>query len=222
MGPIFAPSVEAARLQLVAAIRAPNTVTAHSQAWKNFRARCDGQCLPALPSNPEVVAAFAVELAMARGLRPSTAALHVAAITYFHRQAGLAPPVDSSVHHLLQGAKRIGAEPCGKAALSVDQSRRMVAMTPPTTRGLRDRAILLVGFATASRRSNLSALDVGDVDFRPQGLAVRAARQKNNQVGAARLRPSCAAGFGLKTWPGRCSNSSPASPAFRTQMPSRL
>jgi integrase len=62
----------------------------------------------------------------------------------------------------------------------------MLRMTPDNLRGIRDRALLLVGFAGAFRRSELVALDVADVALTPEGLLLTLRRSKTDQEGAGR------------------------------------
>jgi site-specific recombinase XerD len=76
---------------------------------------------------------------------------------------------------------------------------------PPSLRGLRDRALLVLGFAGALRRSELVALDVEDLEETAEGLLVRIRRSKTDQEGAgdfvsiphgSRLRPVA----GVRAW----------------------
>ena len=64
--------------------------------------------------------------------------------------------------------------------------------SPLTVRGIRDRAIILLGFAGALRRSELVALNVADIDTTEHGLLVRISRSKTDQEaeGAAVAIPS--------------------------------
>jgi site-specific recombinase XerD len=64
--------------------------------------------------------------------------------------------------------------------------RAMVLMTPDTLSGLRDRALLLLGFAGAFRRSELVALNVADIAECEGGLRVRVRRSKTDQEGQGR------------------------------------
>jgi integrase len=113
--------------------------------------------------------------------------MRVAAVAYFHRKAGLESPASASVvREVICGAKRLSKPAIGKAAFSADQVRAMVSSLPGTPQGKRNRAILCLGFATALRRSNLSALTLSDIEFRPEGVAIRVLREKQNQVGEPR------------------------------------
>jgi integrase len=60
----------------------------------------------------------------------------------------------------------------------------MLSRAPDTLIGLRDRALLLVGFAGAFRRSELVALDVEDLEFTEDGMKVLIRRSKTDQEGA--------------------------------------
>src|SRR3989442_4717742 len=79
-----------------------------------------------------------------------------------------------------------GTAQVGKAPVVVDELRRMVDALPGSTLGVRDRALLLLGFAGAFRRSELVGLDVGDVRQTADGLVVTVRRSKTDQEGAGR------------------------------------
>ena len=64
--------------------------------------------------------------------------------------------------------------------------RSMVEHLPTTTLGVRDRALILLGFAGAMRRSELVGLDVADVATTDDGLVVAIRRSKTDQAGAGR------------------------------------
>ena len=56
--------------------------------------------------------------------------------------------------------------------------------------GLRDRAVLLLGFAGAFRRGELVSLDVADVTFSSDGLVVQLRRSKTEDRKSTRLNSS--------------------------------
>jgi site-specific recombinase XerD len=62
----------------------------------------------------------------------------------------------------------------------VDDVKRMVGKLPGTRFGVRDRALLLLGFAGAFRRSELVSLDFADLEFSSAGLIVTLRRAKND------------------------------------------
>jgi integrase len=83
------------------------------------------------------------------------------------------------------GAYREHGRPAQKAAaLTLAMLRRLVATCDTSARGRRDRALLLIGFAGALRRSELVALRVEDVSVVAGGLRLRIARSKTDPAGA--------------------------------------
>ena len=77
-----------------------------------------------------------------------------------------------------------GTAPDKASPLTVDLLRRTIDALPPGLAGTRDRALLLVGFAGALRRSELIALDVDDVDPVSEGLVLTKRRSKTDQEAA--------------------------------------
>jgi integrase len=88
----------------------------------------------------------------------------------------------------LAGIRRtIGTEQASKAGISIEELRRMVATCDRETKaGLRDRALLVLAFAGAFRRSELVALDVADVEQVPDGLRILVRRSKTDQEAVKR------------------------------------
>jgi site-specific recombinase XerD len=140
--------------------------------------------VPSLPSSPQTVAAFLAGEAN-RGIRPATIARRLAAIRYAHKLAGH-PSLTASetVKATLRGIKRtIRTAPKRKAPATSDKIVAMAMSTGTGPRGLRDRALLLLGFAGAFRRSELVAVDVGDLQFCDGGLRVKIRHSKTDQEG---------------------------------------
>ena len=108
------------------------------------------------------------------GTKPSTLGRRVAAIRYAHKLEHLDTPTDSeAVKATLRGIRRtVGTAKARKAPAVADKVRAMVALAPESLAGLRDRALLLLGFAGAFRRSELVALDVADIAETKTGLLV--------------------------------------------------
>jgi integrase len=79
-----------------------------------------------------------------------------------------------------------GTAPSAKTPTLTYDIRAMVSTLPDGLLGIRDRALLLVGFAGAFRRSELIAIDCADVDITRDGLVVMLRRSKTDQEGAGR------------------------------------
>src|SRR5262245_47519267 len=109
----------------------------------------------------------------------------LAAIRYAHKLAGHEPPTNSeAVKATLRGIRRTaGSAPARKAPATAEKALAMVAKAGTDLKGLRDRAILLLGFAGAFRRSELVALNIEDIEFCDGGLRVAIRRSKTDQEG---------------------------------------
>ena len=95
-----------------------------------------------------------------------------------------------------------GATKEGKAPLLTDDLRLMVARLPDNILGLRDRALLLLGFAGAFRRSELVGLNIEDLEPAPEGLIVHLRSSKTDQEGQGSIK-GIPYGFRPETCPVR-------------------
>ena len=185
------PAELTATLELAAdcakASKAPATQAAYASDFRIFDSWCRARGLSALPASAATVAAFLADEATA-GKRASTLGRRLAAIRYFHRADGHeTPTADEKVKAVLSGIRRtIGAVPVRKKAATSDIVLGMVCGKGHSLRELRDRAILLLGFAGAFRRSELVALDVVDIEWTTEGALVTIRRSKTDQEGLGR------------------------------------
>ena len=164
--------------------KSPGTRRAYASDWRAFSAFCDARGLEAMPATPGTAARF-LSLQADSGLKASTIGRRAAAIAYFHKLAGHEPPTSSeAVRATVRGIRRtIGTAPDRKAPATADLILDMLAHCQPTLAGKRDRALLALGFAGAFRRSELVALQVGDLVEAPDGFRVIIRRSKTDQEG---------------------------------------
>ena len=166
------------------ASKADATVRAYTADAKAFGAWCLRYGFRSLPASPEAVAGFLVAEAEA-GRSSSTIGRRLAAIRYAHKLAKAPDPTDDEgVHATMKGIRRrVGTAPAQKAAATVDILQMLLARTPDTLTGKRDRALLALGFSGAFRRSELVGLDVEDLRDDPEGLRVMIRKSKVDQEG---------------------------------------
>ncbi len=165
--------------------KAASTRAAYRSDFAAFQAYCDARCVPSLPASPETVASFLAHQADS-GLSASTISRRCAAIRYAHKLAGHEPPTNcEAVKATLRGIRRaIGAAPKPKAPAVAETLRDMAKAAPSgRLKGLRDRALLTMGFGGAFRRSELVALNVDDIEETDEGLRVTIRRSKTDQEG---------------------------------------
>lgn len=168
------------------AAAAENTRRAYRSDWDDFTGWCDQAHRRPLPAAPETLADYVASLAD-RGYRPSTITRRCSAIARAHRLAGHPTPLEGPARETLAGIRRtLGTAPHQVAPILVDELRMMVKALPESLRGTRDRALLLVGFAGALRRSELVGLDVADVAMAGDGTVLTLRRSKTDQEGEGR------------------------------------
>jgi site-specific recombinase XerD len=167
--------------------KAKATIRAYRSDTRHFEAWCQGHGLRSLPAAPEAVADYIADMAATR-LKPSTITRRLSAISQGHQMAGYESPTHSQlVRMTVAGIRRThGTAPHHVRRLPQEELVMMVAALPDDLRGLRDRALLLVGFVGGMRRSEVVGLDVGDVIEEPEGLRVTIRRSKTDQEGQGR------------------------------------
>jgi site-specific recombinase XerD len=164
--------------------KAAATRRAYRSDFAIFATWCRARGAEPLPATPDLVAVFLAAQATA-GAKASTIGRRAAAIRYAHRLAGHEPPTAAeTVKATMRGIRRtIGAAAEQKAPATADRIAAMAALVPDTLAGKRDRALLLLGFAGAFRRSELVGLEVGDLTEAEGGYRVLIRHSKTDQEG---------------------------------------
>lgn len=167
--------------------RAANTVRAYRADWADFTAWCAAQGVDALPARPEIVMLYVTHLGHRHKL--ATIERRLVSISVHHEHAHHNSPTKTMVvrEQMKILRRRLGAAQTQKAPTLTDDIQRMVRSRPASLLGLRDRALLLIGFAGAFRRSELVALDVADLQFTRAGLRVTIRKSKTDQEGRGRV-----------------------------------
>lgn len=169
----------------LAAEKSDNTRRAYATDFADLTSWCRQVGETPLPATPIAVARYLAQLADA-GKKASTIERRVAAIRYVHKAAGLEPPTSAEgVKAVMRGIRRrVGKKQVRKLPATADVLTAAIARLPATPAGLRDRALLLIGFAAALRRSELVALDVTDITTAAKGIVLHIRRSKTDQDGA--------------------------------------
>jgi integrase len=144
---------------------------AHFRAWGGT-----------VPATSEAVAEYLA--AHAQTLSMATLDRRLVAISQAHAERGFPSPTQSGlVRAVRRGIKRVQGEAQRRAApLSLSDLAAVLEATGEDVKAVRDRALILMGFAGAFRRSELVALDRGDLEFVRQGLVVYLRHSKTDQV----------------------------------------
>ncbi|MEV6833608.1 site-specific integrase [Streptomyces sp. NPDC051133] len=189
------PALSAAAREALDAGTADSTRRAYSNDWAEFTAWCAATGHTPLPATPETVVEYVTALTTTprprtgRPYSPSSIERAVAAIRTAHSAANVTPPSTKGARVVLRGyrdrlarAKDPAAKP-RKAQPAVPSALRAMLDTLDrgTLIGRRDAALLLLGFATAARVSELVALDLADVPETAHGIEASVYRRKVKQ-----------------------------------------
>lgn len=170
--------------------KSDNTRRAYKSDWADFTSWCQRVDVQALPAAPIDVARYLAQLAD-DGRKTSTIQRRTAAIASIHKAAGHEPPTNfEGVKAVMRGIRRrVGKRKRKAAPATAELLGQAIAAIPCNKRGLRDRALVLVGFAGAFRRSELVDIKVNDIERRPRGILVHLERSKTDQEGKGAALP---------------------------------
>lgn len=162
------------------------TRRAYRSDFAHFSTWCERKRLTPLPAAPRTLIAYVVSLGETHKM--SSICRRLAAISAAHKLAGVPSPTQHpGLRRVMEGLKRKkGLARDEKAPALTAHVKQIIGALPQTRHGLRDRALLLIGFAGALRRSELVALDVEDLALCEEGLVLTIRRGKTDQRGYGR------------------------------------
>ncbi|HEY8609807.1 MAG TPA: tyrosine-type recombinase/integrase [Roseomonas sp.] len=157
-----------------------NTRRAYASDWRAFCAWCEAGGIAPLPAAPEVVADHLASLASSLGR--SGLRRRLAAIARQHRLAShLWETRHPAIAATLRGILAAPGKPSRPAAaLTSAEVKQLLTSCGTDTAGLRDRALLLLGFAGALRRSELVAIDREHLRFTSDGMTLLIPRSRRD------------------------------------------
>ena len=166
--------------------RAESTGAAYAYDWKHFYAWCVGEQRNPLPATPETIVHY-LAASIAQGRSRQTVYRSLSGIAARHRGVDAGDPtMSASVRHARANLHRVGAR--GERAKPIDVESLRAALPQGTETGeIRDKAILLVGFGAGLRRSEVAALNIGDIEVADEGLMVMIRRSKTDKRGAGEI-----------------------------------
>ena len=170
--------------------KADRTLDIYAAAWSEFRHFAeDLRSETALPAQPATVIDYLTDLAE-HGAKTSTIQVKLAAIAWRHRIENHPDPTTfEDVKAVMAGIRRtLGTAPQKKAPATLKPVRAMISALPDSLVGHRNRALLLIGYAGAFRRSELVALDVADLRFGDGVLRIVVRRSKADQEARGQIK----------------------------------
>ena len=182
-----------------------STINAYGSDWRDFRYWCESKHLSFIPADPSTVSAYLADRAThsfidqkgkkREPLKISTLERRLTTIAKSHHNQGV--QFDRK-HPIIQGTwKGIknthGVAQNRKDPILLEDLRKMIEEIPltkngkPYLNGMRDRALLLIGFSGAFRRSELVAIRMEDLKFTRDGILINLRRSKTDQKGEGRV-----------------------------------
>jgi integrase len=170
-----------------------NTRRAYARWWGEFEDWCAAEGRTALPATAETFADWTSSLCD-RGLGVPSIQQAMAVVQSRHRAAGRKgePASDAARrvlkthrHELAEAGRRVKeASPITAATLQllIEKTPAERANGEPDVAGLRDRCVLVLGFAMFARRSELARLNISDIAFTDSGLEVYIRSSKTDQA----------------------------------------
>lgn len=184
--------------------QAANTVTTYESHFRGFTAWCYASGKSSLPASAETVSLYATWMLTEQKYRLASVTSHLNAIIDAHKRAGLEPPSTEEAREIRAAVKRQRKEfSLSKTALSVKhliKACELFLKGRDTNKARRDHAMVVLGFATGLRRSEIADLKLADVRFVRQGLTVFCAKAKNDQEEVGRT---------LAVWAGARDSTDP-------------
>lgn len=173
-------------VEIARASKAPNTVRAYASDFRRFADWCAKHGLDALPAKETTIGAYLVHLSHT-GHKPTTINRAITAINQAHLCSGWDRPARRMVREIYRGINRLkGSKKRRVQPITWPILCRMLNVIKASDNGMRDRALLLVGFACALRRSELVAIDFENLEFVAEGVILHQYKSKTNQTGEER------------------------------------
>lgn len=165
--------------------KSKNTQKSYAADWKHFTEWCESNQRTPLPANSGTICLYLSEIAETH--KYSTLRRRLSSINEAHRFKKYLPPSKQvEVQSLMEGIKReIGSQQEPKKALMLQVLPNLIEKVDTSTLiGLRDKAILLLGFALASRRSELVSINIEDLQLNDFGMdvSIRETKTKNDNL----------------------------------------
>ncbi len=170
---------------------ATSTHRAYANDWGDFQRFSTSLSQICLPANTETVVLY-IQHMTDKSLKLNTIRRRLAAIRYYHFEAGYDSPTESALAKKMLNAisRQIGYQLDQKQALDVSSLKQMTdLMDSKKLTHLRDRAMLLLGFAGGFRRSEVVSLRIENMHFSGIHLRVHLPRSKTDQMGKGLDKP---------------------------------
>ena len=168
--------------------KANNTVRAYKSDFEDFGLFCTQNGFKSLPSEPKIVSLYLTHLST-KDVKMSTLKRRLVSIGVIHKLKGhyLDTKHPSIIENIMGIKRRKGSIQRGKKPILINNLKLIINVIDEQKneeiKKIRDRSIILIGFAGGFRRNEIVSLDYDDLDFVQEGLKVNVRRSKTDQFG---------------------------------------
>ena len=167
--------------------KANNTIRAYKSDFKDFSMFCAKNGFSSLPTEPKIISLYVTYLSSGRKI--STLKRRIASISVVHRLKG--HYIDTKhpiiIENLMGIRRKMGSFQKSKKPILVNELKEIIKAIDEVNRSeertVRDKAIILTGFAGGFRRSELVSIDYDDLEFVLEGVKIFIKRSKTDQSG---------------------------------------
>ena len=166
--------------------KADNTLKAYQSDFKDFTAFCVKNGFSSMPTQPKILALYITHLS--KSYKFSTLKRRIASISVIHKLKGHYLDVKHPIiMENLHGIKRtLGSRQKAKKPLLINDLKLIIKVIDKEN--IRDKALILIGFAGGFRRSELVNIDYEDIEFVPEGIKILIKRSKTDQSGEGAIK----------------------------------
>ena len=180
-------SLELETLKNLKNSKSPNTLRAYESDYKDFSIFCIKNNFSSLPADPKILSLYLTNLS--KTSKFSTLKRRIASISVIHKLKG--HYIDTKhpiiMENLLGIKRQNGSNQKAKKPILINDLKNIIdvinKLDIKESRKIRDKALILVGFAGGFRRSELVALDFDDIEFVREGVKIFVKRSKTDQSG---------------------------------------
>jgi len=169
-----------------------NTLRAYKSDFKHFSLFCSKNGFQSMPTIPKIISLYLTYLS--KNSKYSTLKRRLASISILHKIKGHYIDIKHpAIMENLMGIKRIkGSNQKGKKPLLINDLKKLINVLDISNQNyikkIRDKAILLIGFAGGFRRSELVNIEKEDIEFVAEGVKIFVKRSKNDQSGEGMVK----------------------------------
>ena len=185
-------SLHEATLNNLKSSKAINTLRAYKSDFTDFGAFCSKHGFKSLPSEPKIVSLYMTHLS--KNSKISTLRRRLVSISMVHKLKGhYLDTKHPIIVENLMGIRRVkGSIQIGKKPILISHLKLIINAIDnqkiEEIKKLRDKSIILIGFAGGFRRTELTSIDHEDLEFVPEGLKIIVRRSKTDQFGEGMIK----------------------------------